>query len=272
MIDFPNAKINIGLHVVERRNDGFHNIETVFYPVPFYDVLEIISMDDERFTSRLYNYGLLVNTSPEDNLCMKAYKKLRENYDIPPVSIYLYKNIPFGAGLGGGSSDATKLLQMVNELFKLNLSSSKLSELASSLGSDCSFFLYNSPCLATQRGERLEPFELNLSGKYLAIVKPEVYVSTAEAYKLVKPSQPDLSLREIVNMPVSEWKDNITNDFELSIFKKYPVLKEIKDSFYRMGALYASMSGSGSSIFGLFDYPVNLNGLFNGCFVWSAEL
>lgn len=255
MICFPNIKINIGLDIISRRENGYHNIETVFFPVLYNDILEILPSD--KF--ELINEGIQIDCPTEKNLCYKAYKIIEEHYKIPPVKIILFKNVPFGTGLGSGSSDAAQTLILLNKIFKLNISEQELLSYASSIGADCAFFIKNKPVIANGVGNVFEEISLNLNGKYLLLCLPEVSVNTANAYKNCKPEIPRKSLADLIKLPISEWKDNIKNDFEKTVFVDFPVLSEIKKELYNHGAIYAQMSGSGSAVFGLFDK--NINGL-----------
>lgn len=251
MLVFPNAKINIGLRVVERRSDGFHNLETLFYPVyGLFDVLEMVESKEFSFEV----LGCEIEGSVEDNLVVRAYRLLQAEFELPTLSFYLKKAIPMGAGMGGGSADATFTLKALNNMFSLGLSAEKLAGYASRLGSDCSFFAYNKPMFARGKGEILTPAPLDLSGKFLLLVKPPVAISTREAYAGVRPMKPEVAMEEILHRPVSEWREFVRNDFEDSIFEKHPVLAEIKAEMYNGGALYAAMSGSGSTIYGIFDH------------------
>lgn len=246
MITFPNAKINLGLHVLQKREDGFHEIETVFYPIDLHDSLEIRPAVETTF-----NFSG-PDLAGGENIVMKAYRLLEQEYGIPPVEMHLLKHIPAGAGLGGGSSDAAHALLMLDEMFSLDISPAGLEELAAELGSDCTFFIRNEPVLASGRGEVLENIVLDLSGYEIRVVNPDIHISTPEAYGMVTPMNVRLSLREIIQKPIHEWKEALVNDFEKPIFEKYPEIHEIKESLYDQGAIYASMSGSGSSVFGLF--------------------
>lgn len=249
MITFPNAKINLGLDVVEKRPDGYHNLETVFYPIPLYDILEITKSEDETsFT--MHNAEFEGNDN--DNLVVKAYNILATDYEMPKVNISLYKNIPTGAGMGGGSADAAFALKMLNSIAELNLSDEKLEEYAARLGADCAFFIKNKPAYATGIGNILTPIDCNLAGFYIVVVKPDIHISTKEAYSLVNPQYPQNPLADIINMPVEEWKGLMKNDFEKSVFAKFPAVRDIKEKLYDLGAVYASMSGSGSAFFGIF--------------------
>ncbi len=254
MIYFPNCKINIGLNVVEKREDGFHNIETLLYPIEVEDILEI--RPNEKGETSITLTGLPIKTkSNSDNLCIKAYNLLKKDFpDLPNVDIHLHKIIPMEAGLGGGSSDAAFTLQLLNFVFELNLSLVQLDKYAQKLGSDCAFFVYNIPAYAFEKGNRLAPTTLSLRGKSILLVKPNVSISTAEAYQGVVAKESEYDLLNVVeSRPIAQWRHLIKNDFEENVFKNYPELKEIKDKLYEIGALYAQMSGSGSTIYGIFD-------------------
>jgi len=272
MIVYPHSKINLGLHVIRRRDDGFHELETLFYPLDLCDALEIIPATDgiTEFTSS----GNLIPGDINDNLCVKAWDILNSDYELPPVKIHLHKKIPVGAGLGGGSSDAAFSLKLLNELFDTNLSKEKLQQYAEQLGSDCSFFLENSPVYATGRGEIMSPYRISLKGYSLVLVKPGIHVSTADAYAGITPKQPENPLKDILSLPIEKWKDLLTNDFEETIFRKFAEPGEIKSRLYEMGAVYACMSGSGSSVFGIFrgNPPENTREKFAQYFVWQQEL
>ncbi|MCX7987245.1 MAG: 4-(cytidine 5'-diphospho)-2-C-methyl-D-erythritol kinase [Bacteroidales bacterium] len=269
MITFPNAKINLGLHVIEKRNDGYHNIETIFYPISLCDALEVVVSEKGL---KLFNYGLKVNIPDHDNICIRAYNLIKERYDIPPVEIHLFKRIPFGAGLGGGSSDAANMLLILNSLFELNITEHELKLLSLQLGSDCPFFLYNKAMYATGRGEILKPCELSLSGKYILLVKPPLHIPTSEAYQGITPRKPEHNLLDVIKLPVNEWRYYLQNDFETNIFSKHPQLKEIKSKLYDMGSIYASMSGSGSTIYGIFEDKISPGSFFSDCFTWGSQL
>lgn len=264
MIRFPNCKINLGLYILEKLPDGYHRIETVFYPTGLSDILEIIPSNTGE--TRLDVSGINVEGKSSDNLCFKAWKLLYHLYGIPAVSIHLHKIIPTGAGLGGGSSDAAFTLSMLNELFELRLSDAELSSLALKLGMDCPYFLMNTPALGSGKGEILEPIDLSLKGWNLVIVKPPVHVSTAAAYAGVTPRSGRRPLTDIVSRSVEEWKELLVNDFETSIFSCFPEIRRIKDELCENGALYASMSGSGSAVYGLFREKPDLGGKFKDCF------
>lgn len=252
MIRFPNAKINLGLNIVNRRPDGYHDIETVFYPIKLEDSLEIVPAKDGCATS-LHCYGRHVDCPMEKNLVTKAYRLLQREFGIGEVEMHLLKHIPDGAGLGGGSSDASNALIILNQLFQLNLSPDQLAQRAASLGADCPFFIYNKPVIATGIGDVFSNVDIDLSGYRLLLVKPDVYVPTAQAYAKVTPHKSEKPIPEILKMPVTEWRHHLKNDFEQSVFAQHPVLASIKDTIYQAGAIYASMSGSGSSMFGIFS-------------------
>lgn len=276
MITFPNAKINLGLDIVERRPDGYHNLETVFFPIPLQDVLEINVSDDpnaEACSFTMYNASF--DNDNNDNLVVKAYKALATDYPLPKVDISLYKNIPTGAGLGGGSADAAFALKMLNDIAALGLSDEKLEEYAATIGADCAFFIKNKPAFATGIGNILSPTPCNIEGYCIVLVKPDIHISTKEAYSLVIPAHPETRLTEIAEKPVAEWKRLMKNDFERSIFAKHPSMKKIKEELYAMGAVYASMSGSGSSFFGIFKEEQELEEIkkhFPGMFCWCKVL
>ena len=261
MLCFPNCKINIGLSVTRRRGDSYHDIETVFYPVEtiagktgdrkFHDVLEVVSSS----ATSLCMSGLAVSGKDHDNLVIKAYNLLKVQFPgtISTLDIYLHKAIPMGAGLGGGSADGAYMLRLLNDFFQLNLTKKELAELALQLGSDCPFFIYNTPRFATGRGEQMTDIPLDISAYSLQIICPEVHVSTAKAFSMIKPKPAGFDLRLLPGLPISQWKDNIFNDFEAPVFEMHPELAAIKQNLYDQGALYASMSGSGSAIYGLFE-------------------
>lgn len=269
MIVYPNAKINIGLNVVEKRPDGYHNLETVFYPIELLDVMEIT--DSEVFSIRVT--GTVLDGSPEDNLVTRAYRMLAEDFDVPPVAIHLHKHIPTGAGLGGGSSDAAFTIKALNDKFNMGLSTEQMEGYASRLGADCAFFIKDEPVFATGIGDVFHPMDFSLKGKTIVLVKPDTHVATADAYRHVKPFAPATSLTELLRAPLKEWKESVVNDFEASVFQKYPEIAAIKDRLYDLGAEYASMSGSGSAVYGIFDRPVdNVDEAFSGYFVRQREL
>jgi 4-diphosphocytidyl-2-C-methyl-D-erythritol kinase len=261
MISFPNAKINLGLRVVSKRPDGYHNIETIFYPVHLCDVLEIVPAEGKTtFTPT----GIPISGCLDNNLVMKAFNLLGSDYDLPETAIYLRKNIPPGAGLGGGSSDAASMLLLLNEFAELNLSLEQLESYAAQIGADCPFFIRNKPVFAEGTGNVFTPVSLSLQGYYLVLVKPDISVSTKDAYARIKPEQADFPLLETLQLPVGEWKTCMKNDFEAGVFEQYPEIGAIKRKLYERGAIYASMSGSGSSVFGIFEKAENFENEFPG--------
>ena len=253
MITFPNAKINLGLNIVEKRPDGYHNLETVFYPVPLEDALEVNILHEGNEKFRLHQAELKIEGEVENNLVVKAYKLLDEKFNLPPVDIHLFKHIPSGAGLGGGSSDAAYMLKLLNEKFNLALTDETLEEYAAKLGADCAFFIRNAPTYAEGIGNLFSPISLSLKGYQIVLVKPDIFVSTREAFAQIKPHRQEMPLKEIVKRPVEKWKEWMMNDFEESVFPQFPAIREIKEDLYKQGAIYASMTRSGSSVFGLFE-------------------
>ena len=279
MIVFPCAKINLGLNIVIKREDGYHNLETVFYPIPLYDALEIKYMD-EKFPSQvacdLKVTGNAVECDEQNNLVVKAYNLLAEDYKLPRVHAHLYKHIPSQAGLGGGSSDAAFMIRLLDERFRLNIGNPEMEKYAARLGADCAFFIEAEPAYAEGIGDELMPVDGpkgNLNGYYLAIVKPGIAVSTKEAYAAITPTATSKSCREIVRQPIETWKEELVNDFEAPIFKLHPELAEIKEKLYQQGAKYAAMSGSGSALFGIFETePNGLKEMFQDCFCEVLKL
>lgn len=279
MIVFPCAKINLGLNIVSKREDGYHNLETVFYPIPLYDALEIKYMD-EKFPSQvacdLKVTGNSVECDEQNNLVVKAYNLLAEDYKLPRVHAHLYKHIPSQAGLGGGSSDAAFMIRLLDERFRLNIGNPEMEKYAARLGADCAFFIEAEPAYAEGIGDELMPVDGpkgNLNGYYLAIVKPDIAVSTKEAYAAITPTATSKSCREIVRQPIETWKEEMVNDFEAPIFKLHPELAEIKEKLYQQGAKYAAMSGSGSALFGIFETePNGLIEMFQDCFCEVLKL
>ena len=278
MLVFPNCKINLGLRILNKREDGYHNLETIFYPVPLNDALEIIpsnNVDPVQFSSS----GLVVSGDITDNLCVKAYLLLKKDFPkLPSVKIHLHKAIPMGAGLGGGSADAAFTLQLLNNQFELNLSTDQLISYALQLGSDCPFFIINQPCIGTGRGEILEKISLDLSEYQLLLVNPGIHVNTSQAFlSLQLPAvnahpNPDL-LAKIIKQPIDSWRYSLSNDFEKPVFENYAAIKEIKELIYKAGASYAAMSGSGSTVYGLFRKPLKPAISFNpGYFVSIISL
>lgn len=257
MVAFPNAKINIGLQVLSRRADGYHDLETVFYPINLHDALEIVTADETRFIPS----GLAIPDNGLDNLCVRAYRLLQRAYDLPPVHIHLHKTIPIGAGLGGGSADAAFLLKLANEQFGLGLDEIQLMGYARQLGADCAFFIRNAPVLASGIGDVFEEIDLDLSSYHIVLVKPDIHIPTIAAYETVVPNPAGRQLATAIEAPVTTWRDTIVNDFETGIFAIYPEIAAVKAFLYEKGAVFAAMSGSGSSVFGLFEERVSLRGL-----------
>lgn len=268
MISFPPCKINLGLNIVRRRNDGYHDIETCFFPVGWTDVLEIIPASETKFNQT----GIPIAGDVTTNIVNKAYDLLKKDFNIGPVEIHLHKIIPHGAGLGGGSSDAAHAIKLLNTIFQLDISLEQLKKYALMLGSDCPFFLEPKPMLGTGRGEILESYSVDITGKYLTLIKPDVHVSTAEAYAEVVPEMPSVSLRELLKSPLNSWRDLIMNDFEKSVFLRYPKIRQIKDFLYQEGAVYASMSGSGSTVYGIFNTPFDAAQHFPTMTSWSGKI
>ena len=275
MVCFPNAKINIGLNVIEKRSDGFHNIESVFYPVGWCDVLEIIEskVQDLKFKVEFTYSGIGIPGKAEDNLCCKAYELISKDYPLPPAKVHLHKIIPVGAGLGGGSADAAFFIKLLNDKFELNLSWGEMHHYAKQLGSDCSFFIGNKPAFVKGKGDDQEGIKLDLEGYNIVLIYPNIHINTAEAYAGVKPEKPSESLEKLIQLPVGQWKNKIHNDFEDSIFLKYPEIKKIKEQLYSQGAVYASMSGSGSTVYGIFKTIGEFSEKeFDNCRVWKKTI
>lgn len=277
VIRFPIAKINLGLNIVERRPDGYHNLETVFYPVPIKDVLEVFPMD-EKFPSSvdcdLKVSNIQIEGDEQKNLVVRAYQLLKQDFpqQMQRVHAHLFKRIPTQAGMGGGSSDCAVMISLLNDLFGLGLNNQQMIDYAARLGADCPFFVLNRPVYAEGIGERMQPIHLDLSSWVLAIVRPNIPVSTKEAFSYIHPKRPAKNCREIVAQPVETWRDELTNDFEPSVFQIHPEIGQIKDDLYQMGAVYAAMSGSGSALFGLFRKNVDLSSHFKGMFTEEVIL
>jgi len=251
MIVFPNAKINLGLNVLKKRADGFHELETVFYPIPLRDALEVVNA--AATTTSLQLTGIPLDSAGTTNICIKAYEMLKEDFPLlPPVQMHLHKAIPSGAGLGGGSADASFLLQLLNTKYRLGISDKNLEDYALRLGSDCPFFIRNRPVFAGGRGEAFEPIDLRLSSYYFLVVNPGIHISTPWAFAQVKPGPAEMRVKEAIKLPIESWREMLKNDFEPAVFSTYPQIGAIKKKLYEAGALYASMSGSGSTVFGLF--------------------
>ena len=269
MVLFPNAKINLGLNILRKRDDGYHDLETIFYPIGLKDGLEFIANKKNKIV--FSSSGLPLNIGLEENIVVKAYRLLAADHSLPGLDIHLHKTIPFGAGLGGGSSDAAFLLKGLNDYFELGLSINQLKTYAIKLGADCSFFLENKPAFASGIGENLQTIDLSLKGYFIVLVKPSFGVGTKEAYKGIKPSTPELSLLESIQESPEKWKEYIINDFETSVFKRHPEIAEIKSKLLNLRAVYAAMSGSGSSVFGIFENEPQLTKEDFGqpCFIWK---
>lgn len=269
VIVFPNCKINLGLHIIQKRTDGFHDLETVFYPLPFTDALEMIQQPSGSQQVEFSASGLSLDIDADSNICLKAYRLLKEQFqDLPPIKMHLHKVIPSGAGLGGGSADGAFSLVLLNKKFNLGLREDQLIEYALQLGSDCPFFIRNLPCFATGRGEKMETISLDLGGYSIVLVNPGIHVNTAWAFTRVTPASNRTSLKGIIQMPVENWKDVLINDFEKPVFEKHPEIGIIKNKLYDAGALYASMSGSGSTVYGVFRKNVNPDlGMLSGYFI-----
>lgn len=270
MLVFPNAKINIGLNIIERRSDGFHNIESVFYPVRWRDGLEMIKAEHFEFRTT----GLPIPGDENNNLIIKALRLIEATSGVAVTNsiVHLHKVIPMGAGMGGGSADGAFALQLANDLFELNLTTVELQNMARQLGSDCAFFIENKPAFCFDRGDQFHETPLNLAGKQLVIVNPNIHISTAEAYAGVQPRKWQIGLKRAILQPIETWKENIKNDFEDSLLPKYPIIEEIKQQLYAYGAVYASMTGSGSTVYGIFNEKPKLQGAFGGFTVHECSI
>jgi len=272
MLAFPVAKINLGLHVTAKRTDGYHELETVFYPIKLSDVIEIIPSGDSNtsFTSS----GIDIPGDKASNLCLKAYHLMKEKKPgLPGVKMHLHKIIPIGAGLGGGSSDASFVLKLLNDMFDTGFQNEELSVMAANIGSDCAFFIQASPAFASGRGEILFPLPALPKGYHILLVCPQIHIPTAFAYSMVSPKQPEKDLNQLYHVSPENWKGNMVNDFEKGIFSKHNSLARIKEDIYKLGAIYASMSGSGSALFGIFRQEIEVPAhLFPDCFIWQGEL
>lgn len=274
MIVFPNCKINLGLNILRKRGDGFHDLETVFYPLPLYDVLEVMpgGKKEEYIKDVLFSSsGIAVAGGDDENLCIKAYHLLRSDFpSLPTLQMHLHKTIPIGAGLGGGSSDGAFCLKLLNEKFKLHLSTERLTEYALQLGSDCPFFIGNEPCFAMGRGEMMEPITLDLSTYQFILVNPGIHIHTAQAFYQLTLAVPPKSIKDIIRQPIQTWKTELLNDFEEVVFRQYPEIKNIKENLYATGASYASMSGSGSTVYGIFEKEKKVDIAFpKSYFIWK---
>lgn len=278
MITFPCAKINLGLNIVNKRSDGYHELQTVFYPTKLTDTLEIKRMDDEfpvDTACDLKIYGIPVACNEQDNLVVKAYNLIAQDYDLPRIHAHLFKQIPSQAGLGGGSSDAAYMIRLLDERFRLNMGNAEMERYAARLGADCAFFITAEPSYATGIGEILEPTDGPwdaLGTYYIGIVKPDIAISTKEAFAHIVPQMPAKCCRDIVRQPIETWRDELTNDFEKPLFALHPELADIKQRLYQEGAIYAQMSGSGSALFGIFDHKVDISRAFDGMFTFFDKL
>ncbi len=262
MVAFPNAKINLGLYITGKRPDGYHNLETVFFPIALKDVLEIIESNEDDQVS-FSSSGLTVSGNTADNICVKAYHLLKKDFpSLPHIKMHLHKVIPMGAGMGGGSSDAAFTLMMLNKKFKLKIPQEQLLEYALTLGSDCPFFIINKPCLAKSRGEQLTAIPLSLAAFHILIVNPGIHVNTAMAFRELKMHSSATNLETEILKPINDWKTNIQNDFEVNVGDAHPEILAIKQKLYDSGAIYSSMSGSGSTVFGIFDNKINIENIF----------
>lgn len=273
MVVFPNCKINIGLQVLSKRQDGYHNINTIFYPVPFCDVLEIV--EDKRKKSGQVTFtssGLVVPGNAHDNLCIKAYNLMHKKHHLPAIKMHLHKLIPMGAGLGGGSSDAAFTLRLLNELFCIGETKPSLKRFAATLGSDCAFFLENNPMLGSGKGNILKKLQIDLKGSHLVILHPKIHISTAAAYANIKLSGKAIDYSKASQIPLRNWEKVFMNDFEGFAFKSFPEILELKQNLYQAGASYASMSGSGSSVFALSEKKLNLPEKLKKLAVWEGIL
>lgn len=277
MICFPNAKINIGLNIIEKRADNFHNIESVFYPVNLCDILELIEDKDtkETHTERIQFHvsGIPIPDETANNLCVRAYNLISSDYSIPPIKTHLHKIIPIGAGLGGGSADAAFFIKLINDAFHIGITEEAMKHYANKLGSDCSFFINNKSAFVQGRGDIQKSIELDLRGYFFVLVYPSIHINTAIAYSNVIPRKPEYALEELIlKLPVNDWRKFIRNDFEVSVFPKFPQIEKIKEQLYLSGALYASMSGSGSTVYGIFnENSIDFKKIFSDYRVWQGK-
>lgn len=269
MISFPNCKINLGLSITEKRNNGLHNLETIMYPVELHDILEIIIAPDKKFG--FCSTGIKIVGNHTKNIVVKAYELLQSEHPLLPVKIHLHKIIPVGAGLGGGSSDAAFTIKLINDLFNLGLSNMEMQNYASKLGADCPFFIENKAVIATEIGDQFESVNLNLKEYFFAIVKPQLSINTAEAYGWIKPEKKRVPLKTFASQPLKNWSGNLKNDFEVEVFNRFPEIKRIKEKLYKSGAIYASMSGSGSAVYGIFKKAISMENKFPEYFCWTGK-
>ncbi|MEW6774334.1 MAG: 4-(cytidine 5'-diphospho)-2-C-methyl-D-erythritol kinase [Bacteroidota bacterium] len=273
MVIFSNSKINLGLWVLNKREDGYHNISTIFYPIGWSDIIEIIPDYSKESDVDIEILGLKLDVEKKQNIIYKAYCLLQNKFsNLPFLKIYLYKNVPFGAGLGGGSANAAYFIKACNDVLKLNLSKDEMKEMAAQLGADCAFFIENKPMLATEKGDKLEEIQIDLSGYYLYVVFPNILISTKEAYQNIQAKMRENNLAEIIKMPITQWKNNLDNDFERYVFLKYPEIEKIKQILYDKGAVYASLSGSGSAVYGIFYNKIEIKELLIKNRIFFQEL
>lgn len=286
MVVFPNIKINIGLFVTGKRPDGFHNIESVFYPVSWTEALEVVDRNEPASSRkdydhkaatevgkvRFYQYGLDIPGEVSNNLCIRVYQLLEEWFNLPAIDIHLLKTLPIGAGVGGGSADAAYCLRALKDFFELRISDQEAMELLAKVGSDCPFFWKNQPMFVHGRGEKMHPIELSLKGYHLMVIHPSIPISTKEAYAGIKPKDAPVDLHLLTDLPMESWREVIHNDFEASVFPNHPELPAIKEQLYEIGALYASMSGSGSALFGIFSEQCNLPNEWSSYSAWVGKL
>ena len=270
MIDFPGCKINLGLSVLRKRPDGFHEVETLMYPVPMNDALEIIPARDGQFSFNISGFD--ISGDRKANLVVRAFELIKSEFDLPAIKVHLHKAIPFGAGLGGGSADAAATIKLCNQLFNLNLSVEEMEDYARPLASDYAFFIHNHPAPPTAKGDQVHAENLSLKNSFLLIVKPPVHINTTEAYSWITPTEKEANLQKIVQMPLKKWRGLLLNDFENAVFEKFPEIRGIRDELYSVGALYASLSGSGSAVFGLFDKEPATKDRFENYFTWQGKL
>ncbi len=271
MISFPNAKINIGLNIIGKRADGYHDIQSAFYPIALCDALEIVENQDKNIDPISMSFsGIEIPGEANNNLCYKAYQLIAKDYTLPKIRVHLHKHIPIGAGLGGGSSDAAFFIRLLNDKFELGLAWGEMHHYARQLGSDCSFFVTNKSAFIQGKGDHYEPIQLNISGYYILLIYPHIHINTAKAYNGVKPKIPLRSLQNDLKLPIEQWKNYVHNDFEDSVFIQFPELKKIKEQLYYTGALYAAMSGSGSTVYGIFKEKTDFKNMFKDYFVWGS--
>jgi 4-diphosphocytidyl-2-C-methyl-D-erythritol kinase len=272
MISFPKAKINLGLRVIGKRDDGFHNIETIFYPIALSDALEFVVQKGKTKDDELATTGIDIRTKPEKNLVMKAVIRMRSRYPVPPLKIHLHKAIPAGAGLGGGSSDAACMIKSINKCFRFGIPDEEMNEIAMELGSDCPFFMNPVPSAGTGRGEILKPVDPVLEGYHIVLLNPGINISTKEAYHNCTPSRRDKKLEDLIKGPVSGWKKKVINDFEDFVFKVYPRVGELKKALYKSGAVYSSMTGSGSTVYGIYNDKPAVRGKLKDYLIYEGSL